>query len=85
MNDVDYTTLIWEFLSRHKFVGANIDETENIGFEVYPNPASDLLNISCEEDVLWKYIAWTEKLFFLKNKSRTNTVSVQDLKSGHIC
>ncbi|MGI6319476.1 MAG: hypothetical protein ACOXZK_00565, partial [Bacteroidales bacterium] len=45
-----YTTLIWEFFSKHKFVGANIDKAENIGFEVYPNPASEVLNISCEED-----------------------------------
>ncbi len=83
VNDIDYTTLIWEFFSKHKFVGAYIDKAENIGFEVYPNPASDLLNISCEEDGIMEIYSLDGKIILSeKIKAGTNTISAQDLKSG---
>ncbi len=46
-NDMDYTTTIWEFFSRHKWEAQTAtainDVEEGTGFNLYPNPANDFV------------------------------------------
>lgn len=44
-NDVDYTTLIWEFLSKYSLVQLNTSEFNNEAVELFPNPANNSVTV----------------------------------------
>ncbi|MES2555788.1 MAG: T9SS type A sorting domain-containing protein [Bacteroidota bacterium] len=50
-NDISYTPEIWKFFNKHQvLLTAGIKEANETGlFTVYPNPASDQLNIVCTD------------------------------------
>lgn len=49
VNDIDYTTLIWDFLSKQSLVGLNVENTEEFSLDIYPNPNSGIININLPE------------------------------------
>lgn len=45
VNDIDYTTIIWEFLSRFSLLQLNVDQNIAPSVQVFPNPSSTFINI----------------------------------------
>ncbi len=44
-NDIDYTTLIWKFLSKYSLVQLGVNNINNEIVELYPNPANNVVSI----------------------------------------
>lgn len=49
VNDIDYTALIWNFLSKQSLVELNVKNLAEPSLDIYPNPNSGILNFNLPE------------------------------------
>lgn len=49
VNDIDYTALIWNFLSKQSLVELNVENLAGPSLDIYPNPNSGILNFNLPE------------------------------------
>ncbi len=46
VNDIDYSSLIWNFLSKQRLTQLNIENSSKSSIDIFPNPSSGILNIT---------------------------------------
>ena len=82
-NDIDYTTEIYKFFIGEENGTTKIEETISDAIAIYPNPATDIVNIVSQNDSeLSIYNATGKEIKRISTTQSNTTIDISDLPNG---
>jgi len=82
-NDIDYTTEIYKFFTGQENVPTDIESNITENFSIYPNPATDIVNIvSQNASELAIYNATGKEVKRIRTNEGSTSINISDLPNG---
>ena len=82
-NDIDYTTEIYKFFTGQENVPTDIESNVAENFSIYPNPATDIVNIvSQNASELAIYNATGKEVKRIRTNEGSTSINISDLPNG---
>lgn len=84
VNDIDYSTLIWEFLSKYTLTQLGTSDFNADMVEIFPNPANNSITVSLpDNNYKIKIISADGRLAYQSNAKENNTeINISNLPIG---
>lgn len=82
-NDIDYTTEIYKFFTGQENVPTDIESNITENFSIYPNPATDIVNITSDSNAeLAIFNATGKEVKRIRTNEGSTSIDISDLPNG---
>ena len=82
-NDIDYTTEIYKFFTGQENVPTDIESNVAENFSIYPNPATDIVNIKSDSNAeLAIFNATGKEVKRIRTNEGSTSINISDLPNG---